>query len=166
MIVTFFTCDQIATQTTPLQEKLETLAKTGLTARSRDSSSACRPAKFVRSAEYNRCRPSCSLLLNVAGHVIPSVLLNCFEEKPQFVVSQEIAQLSNNFLFLFNLPFSEPFWNSLNYASMSHIREVIKFYDLGENSFETDISKKFPIFVSSHPISGNSFKNRECFTYG
>ena len=49
------------------RKRTSTLAKTGLTvcSHSRDSSSACRPAKFVRSAEYNRCRPSCLRLEDI-----------------------------------------------------------------------------------------------------
>ena len=31
--------------------------------------------------------------------------------------------------------------NNLNYASTSNIREVIKFYNLGDKTFETDIVK-------------------------
>ena len=32
------------------------------------------------------------------------------------------------------------FQNNLNYASTSNIREVIKFYNLGDNTFETDFN--------------------------
>ena len=31
-------------------------------------------------------------------------------------------------LLRFKLPFSNPFWNNLNYASIANIVEVVKFY--------------------------------------
>ena len=36
------------------------------------------------------------------------------------------------------MSFTKPFWNNLNYASTSNIREVMKFYNVGDKSFETD----------------------------
>ena len=40
------------------------------------------------------------------------------------------------------LSFWQTFQNNLNYASTSNIREVIKFYNLGDKTFETDFSCK------------------------
>ena len=45
-----------------------------------------------------------------------------------------------DFLFIFKLSFSLLFCNSSNYASNESIREVMKFYNLGEQSFETVFS--------------------------
>ena len=39
----------------------------------------------------------------------------------------------------------KPFWNSLNYALASKIREVMRFYDLSDQSFETDLSVVFSL---------------------
>ena len=49
---------------------------------------------------------------------------------------------------------SKPFWNNLNYASTANIREVMKFYNLGDKSFETDFEKSFSsiIWVSCRPF--------------
>ena len=43
-----------------------------------------------------------------------------------------------SFLFRPTLSYSKPFSNSLNYASTANIEEVMKFYNLGNRSFETD----------------------------
>ena len=46
-----------------------------------------------------------------------------------------------NFLFIFILcPSTKAFQNILNYASTSNNREVMKFYNLDNKSFETDIN--------------------------
>ena len=44
----------------------------------------------------------------------------------------------SDFLFLLTLSFWQTFQNKLNYAFTSNIREVIKFYNLGDKTFETD----------------------------
>ena len=38
------------------------------------------------------------------------------------------------------LPFWETFQDNLSYASTSNIREVMKFYNLGDKTFETDFN--------------------------
>ena len=43
-----------------------------------------------------------------------------------------------SFLFILKLPYSKPFHNTLNYASTANIEEVMKFYNLGDNTFEKD----------------------------
>ena len=43
-----------------------------------------------------------------------------------------------NFLFILMLSFSKTFQNILNYASTSNIQEIMRFYNLGDKSFETD----------------------------
>ena len=42
------------------------------------------------------------------------------------------------------LYYSKPSYNTLNYASTTNIKEVTKFYNLGNNSFETDFSTLKP----------------------
>ena len=43
-----------------------------------------------------------------------------------------------SFLFLLKLSYSYPFHNTLNYVSTANIEEVMKFYNLGDKTFETD----------------------------
>ena len=45
-----------------------------------------------------------------------------------------------SFLFILKLSYSKPFHNTLNYASTANIEEVMKFYNLGHKTFETDFS--------------------------
>ena len=56
--------------------------------------------------------------------------------------------------FLFILKFSclRPFYNTLNYASTANIEEVMKFYNLGDKTFETDFS-----IISFHILQHKSF---------
>ena len=55
-------------------------------------------------------------------------------------------------LFILMLSFWQTFQNNLNHASTSNIREVIKFYDLGGKTFETDFSfVKFLLWFLAHP---------------
>ena len=55
------------------------------------------------------------------------------------------------------LSYSQPFHNTLNYASIANIEEVMKFYNLGDKTFETDFSF-LAIFVQTcslflgHPV--------------
>ena len=39
---------------------------------------------------------------------------------------------------MLKLSYSKPFHNTLNYASTANIEEVMKFYNLGHKTFETD----------------------------
>ena len=48
-----------------------------------------------------------------------------------------------SFLFTLKLSYSKPFHNTLNYASTANIEEVMKFYNLGHKTFETDFSDCF-----------------------
>ena len=43
--------------------------------------------------------------------------------------------------------YSKPFHNTLNYASAANIEEVMKFYNLGDKTFETDFN--FEIILKS-----------------
>ena len=43
-----------------------------------------------------------------------------------------------SFLFILKLSYSKPFHDTLNYASTANIEEVMKFYNLGHKTFETD----------------------------
>ena len=40
------------------------------------------------------------------------------------------------------LSYSKPFHNTLNYDSTANIEEVMKFYNPGDKTFETDFSNK------------------------
>ena len=59
------------------------------------------------------------------------------------------------FLFVLKLSYSKPFHNTLNYASTANIEEVMKSYNLGDKSFETDfgihISKKIYLILRLRP---------------
>ena len=39
---------------------------------------------------------------------------------------------------MLKLSYSKPFHNTMNYASAANIEEVMKFYNLGDKTFETD----------------------------
>ena len=43
-------------------------------------------------------------------------------------------------MFILKLSYSKPFHNTLNYASTANIEEVMKFYNQGDKTFETDFS--------------------------
>ena len=43
-------------------------------------------------------------------------------------------------MFILKLSYSKPFKNTLNYASTANIEEVMKFYNPGDKTFETDFS--------------------------
>ena len=60
-----------------------------------------------------------------------------------FFVSLGIAEIlgfSELSVFL-KLSYSKPFHDTLNYASTANIEEVLKLYNLGHETFETDFSK-------------------------
>ena len=44
---------------------------------------------------------------------------------------------------------SKPFQNTLNYASTANIEELIKFYNLGDKTFETDFNIRLKAY--KHP---------------
>ena len=46
-----------------------------------------------------------------------------------------------SFLYTLKLSYSKPFHNTLNYASTANIEEVMKFYNPGDRTFETDFRK-------------------------
>ena len=50
-----------------------------------------------------------------------------------------------NFLCIFMLSVPLTFQNNVNYASTLNIREVRKFYDLGNKSFETDFNYSYKL---------------------
>ena len=41
---------------------------------------------------------------------------------------------------MLKLSYSKPFYNTLNYASIANIEEVMNFYNTGDKTFETDFS--------------------------
>ena len=50
------------------------------------------------------------------------------------------SELKIEILFILKLSYSKPFHNTLNYASTANIEEVIKFYNVGDKTFDTDFS--------------------------
>ena len=46
-----------------------------------------------------------------------------------------------SFQFILKLSYSKPFHNILNYASATNIEEVMKLYNSGDKTFETDFSQ-------------------------
>ena len=54
--------------------------------------------------------------------------------------------------FILKLSYSKPFHNTLNYASTANIEEVMKFYNLGHKTFETDFSRNK---IAASAIKGN-----------
>ena len=59
-----------------------------------------------------------------------------------FFVSLGIAEIQNfvSFQSILKLSYSKSFHNTLNYASTANIEEVVKFYNLGDKTFETDFN--------------------------
>ena len=55
-----------------------------------------------------------------------------------------------NFLYILKLSYSKPFYITLNYASTANFQEVMKFYDLGNESFETDFNLAYRQLSPSH----------------
>ena len=45
---------------------------------------------------------------------------------------------------LSKLPFTKSFWKNLNYASTANIRDFVKFYNLGDQSFQTGLTLSEP----------------------
>ena len=45
-------------------------------------------------------------------------------------------------MFILKLSYSKPFHNTLNYASTANIEEIMKFYNLGHKTFETDFNSQ------------------------
>ena len=70
------------------------------------------------------------------GHVSP------LGKNVNFFVSLGIAEMLefSDLLFIPKLSHSKPFHNSLTYASAGNIEEVVKFYNLGDETFETDLN--------------------------
>ena len=69
----------------------------------------------------------------ILGHVGPS-----YREKPLL----ELLKFHDflNFLSILRLSYSKFFYSTLNYDSTANIQEVMKFYNLGDQRFETDLS--------------------------
>ena len=44
---------------------------------------------------------------------------------------------------MLKLSYSKPFQNTLNYASTANIEEIMKFYKLGDKTFEADFSNNY-----------------------
>ena len=56
-----------------------------------------------------------------------------------FLGIAEIARISE-LLFIIKLSCSKPFHNTSNYVSTANIEEVMKFYNQGDKTLETDFS--------------------------
>ena len=86
------------------------------------------------------------------GHVGPlGEKLNFFV----FLGTAEILGFSELSVHTFKLSYSKPFHNTLNYASTANIEEAMKFYNLGDKTFETDFStcvKKMEVFENTSSI--------------
>ena len=50
-------------------------------------------------------------------------------------------------MFILKLSYSKPFHNTLNYASTANIEEVMKFYNLSDKTFETDLKSLIRILT-------------------
>ena len=48
-------------------------------------------------------------------------------------------------MFILKLFYLKPFHNTLNYASTANVEEVMKFYNLGDKTFETDFNSVFVV---------------------
>ena len=70
------------------------------------------------------------------GHVGP------LGKNLNFFVSLGIAEIQDflSFQFILKLSCSKCFHNTLNYASTANLEEVVKFYNLGDKTFEEDFS--------------------------
>ena len=64
-------------------------------------------------------------------------------EKPSIFLSPLGSLISRyfSFQFILKLSCSKPFHNTLNYASTTNTEEVMKFYNLGDKTFETDFGQ-------------------------
>ena len=73
-----------------------------------------------------------------------------------FLVSLGITEIQDflSFQFILKLSYSKSFYNTLNYAFNANIKEVVKFYNLGDITFETDfnnnVSKLTMIIKNCH----------------
>ena len=54
---------------------------------------------------------------------------------------------------------SKPFHNTLNYASTVNIEEVMKFYNIGDKSFETDFNYSSHTYMLGQTFCNNFFLN-------
>ena len=74
-----------------------------------------------------------------------------------------------NFLFILTFPppppppppYLRPFRITLDYASIANIEELMKFYNLGDKTFETDFS-----FICLYGIQTNTDLLQLCWQYG
>ena len=82
------------------------------------------------------------LRYKIFGHVDP------LGKKVNFFVSLGIAEIQGflSIQFILKLSYSKSFHNTLNYAYTVNIEEVVKFYNLGDKTFETDF--KYVIIFS------------------
>ena len=71
-------------------------------------------------------------------------------ENLNFFISIGIAENLRflTFLFILELSYSKPFHNTLNYASTANIEEVMKFYNPGDKTFETENQNKIGIGIT------------------
>ena len=63
-------------------------------------------------------------------------------DKPHFLSPLGLLRFQDfpSFLFILKLSHPKPFYSTFNYAYTANIQEVMKFYNLGNKSFETDFS--------------------------
>ena len=89
-----------------------------------------------RNSFCYRIENSWSFKYKILGHAGP------LGEKPHFFVPLELLKCYDflRCLFILKLSYSKPFYDTLNDASTANIEEVMKFYNRGDNTFQTDFS--------------------------
>ena len=75
-------------------------------------------------------------------------------EKPCLFVFLGITEISgfSELSVYTEVPYSKLFHNTLDYASIANIEEIMNFYDLGDKTFETDFS-----FICLYGIQTNKY---------
>ena len=91
---------------------------------------------YFRNSFCYRIDNSWGFRHKILGHVSP------LGKNLNFFVSLGITEILgfSELSVYTKLPYSKPFHNTLNYVSAANIEEVIKFYNPGDKTFETDFS--------------------------
>ena len=89
---------------------------------------------YFRNSFCCRIENSCSFRYKVLGHVGPLGKDRNFLSPLGWLKFLDFL----SFLFILECSYSKPFHNTLNYASTGNIEEVMKFYNLGDKTLETD----------------------------
>ena len=91
---------------------------------------------YFRNSFCCRIKNSWSFKYKILGHVSP------VGENLTFLFPLELLKFYDflSHLFILKLSFSKPFYSTWSYASTANIQEVMKFYNQGDKTFETDFS--------------------------